>query len=239
MPLFAVYYDDGSTAVYYGTKPFTAPIPSGLEARVVSEIATSSEVFVPFAPALALASAFAGRVLTIDVDTLEGFPAPVLTVHVAEVDSVDVSGAVVETGTGAAFSAEYTFIDSVDDLPYTFTLRATNAVDFDPQTISGTVLGNLPLPLLAPTLTGGTGTLDLSFADVAGNSTRGIVGYFYEITLAADTLFAAPVYTGTLGSVVTVELTGVAAGDYIGRVLASNMLDDGDFSPASASATVT
>lgn len=239
MPLFAVYYDDGSTVVYYGVKPFTAPKPSGLEPRIVAEIATSSEVFVPYAPVLTLASAFAGRVLTIDVDTLEGFPAPVVTVYVAEVDSLDVSGAVIATGTGPTFSAEYTFIDSADDLPYTFTLRATNAVDFDPQTITGTVLGNLPLPLLAPTLTGGAGILDLSFADVAGNSTRGIVSYFYEITLAADTGFAAPVYTGTLGSVVAVELTGVTAGDYIGRVLASNMLDDGDFSPASASTTVT
>lgn len=232
MPLFAVTYDDDSTVVLYGTKPFSAPKPVGLEPRIVSEIATSSEVFIPFFGAVTAAGDVTARVLTVSIGTLTGFPVPTLTVSAATVDSVSVLPDVTTSGVGIGFTAEYTFEDSEEDLPYSFTVTATNIAGTDTSVVSGTLPSNLPTSISTVTLTGGVATLTLDFAVVGG--VPNVTSFEYEIALSTDTAFVSPVYSGAVVAYAAIEFTPVAAESYIARV---RSLRDGKASPWVAETT--
>lgn len=237
MPFFAVHYDDGSSQVVYGAKPFSAPKPVGLEPRVIAELATSSEVFIPYDATVAIVNSFTGRELIMSV-TLGGWPVPVVTLTDATVDAADVSGDVTITGEGPTFAAMYVFPDSAADITYSFTVQAVNNGATVADTFSGTLAGNLPLALASLTLTGGAGELTLDFTDAAGNATRTVTSYEYEATDSADTGFAAVSYSGSVESDINVTLTSVPAGDYIARARAVNADGPGAWIEATA-ATVT
>lgn len=238
MPFYVIYYDDGSTALEYGLKPFTAAKPGGAEPLAVMEL-PGNALLIDHAPVLTIAESFAGRQITVDVTALEGHPVPTVSLTTATADGTDISGSVTATGTGPATQFTYTFADSAADIAYLFEVTATNSEGSDVESVSGTLTGNLPLQLNAPTLTGGAGTLTLDFTDAPGNSTRNITGYDYEIADSADTAFAAPTYSGTVASDVDVDFTSVPAGDYIARVRAVNAAGPGAWSAASSAATVT
>lgn len=166
------------------------------------------------------------------------------------IEAIDTGGNVVATATvtatgttnlGTPFAVfgspfDPNSVDYVGDGDYTF--RA-----FTPETGAYTIVTlTAPAIMTAPTLTGGTESASLTLGPAPDDGGDPIIRYDYEVTDSADAAFAAPVEQGmqtpaNLGTVINVS--PLTPDNYISRQRAVNSIGTGDWSPASAAATVT
>lgn len=166
------------------------------------------------------------------------------------IEAIDTGGNVVATATvtatgttnlGTPFAVfgspfDPNSVDYVGDGDYTF--RA-----FTPETGAYTIVTlTAPAIMTAPTVTAGTESASLTLGPAPDDGDDPIIRYDYEVTDSADTAFAAPVMQGmqnpaNLGTVINVS--PLTPDNYISRQRAVNSIGTGDWSPASAAATVT
>ncbi|WP_333835016.1 fibronectin type III domain-containing protein [Rubrimonas sp.] len=102
------------------------------------------------------------------------------------------------------------------------------------------VTATAPMPMGAPTVTGGIELAMLSFAAAPADGGSPVDLYGYEVASADDAAFAAPVALGMQAErMPDVAISPLAAGSYIARTRARNAAGWGAWSPPSAAASVS